>query len=144
LRQLVRFVKPTAEGDEEPKRAVRIFYDDAQEIYGRARPLWTSLGLDLRGRSVVMRESYRSTKAIGELSLNTLEILGGFGAGFAELEDDQLIAREPLADGTRVRSLHHLFDGPPPTVRAFERRTDEWRTIADWIHKALTEQALAP
>ena len=52
--------------DDENSRAVNIFYDNAQNIYGRGTPKWSELGLDMRGRSTVMKESFRSTKPITE------------------------------------------------------------------------------
>lgn len=53
-------------------RSVNIFYDNAQNIYDRATPKWSEIGLDMRGRSTVMKESFRSTKPITEFALNVL------------------------------------------------------------------------
>src|SRR5581483_5869723 len=53
-------------------RAVNIFYDNAQNVYGRLTPKWSEIGLDMRGRSFVMEESFRSTKPITEFALNAL------------------------------------------------------------------------
>jgi superfamily I DNA and RNA helicase len=49
-----------------------IFYDDAQNLYGRERPNWQSLGLSVRGRSFVMTQCFRNTKPIVEATLNVL------------------------------------------------------------------------
>ncbi len=39
-------------------RSVNIFYDNAQNIYGRGTPTWSELGLGMRGRATVMKESF--------------------------------------------------------------------------------------
>ena len=79
-----------------------VFYDNAQNIYRRATPNWKALGLDMRGRSDVMRESFRTTRPILELALNLCDRL-------RPLERDPDI-REQLRLGLldkRVRELHH-------------------------------------
>ena len=49
---------------------MNLFYDNAQNIYDRGMPKWSDLGVDLRGRSTVMHESFRSTQPITEFALN--------------------------------------------------------------------------
>jgi len=50
-----------------------VFYDDAQSLYGRNRPSWLSLGLNvLGGRSHVMTECFRNTRQIIEPAFNVL------------------------------------------------------------------------
>lgn len=49
-----------------------VFYDDAQNLYGLPRPTWSELGLELRGRSVVMDECFRNTRQIVEPAFNVL------------------------------------------------------------------------
>jgi superfamily I DNA and RNA helicase len=50
-----------------------VFYDDAQNLYGRSRPNWQSLGLNVRGgRSFVMTQCFRNTRAIVEATFNVL------------------------------------------------------------------------
>jgi superfamily I DNA and RNA helicase len=49
-----------------------VFYDDAQNLYGLPRPTWSELGLELRGRSVVMDECFRNTRQIVEPAFNIL------------------------------------------------------------------------
>ncbi|MCP5076258.1 MAG: AAA family ATPase [Rhodobacteraceae bacterium] len=50
-----------------------VFYDDAQNLYGRQRPIWSDLGLEVRGgRSVVMDECFRNTRQIVEPAFNVL------------------------------------------------------------------------
>lgn len=50
-----------------------VFYDDAQSLYGRNRPNWQSLGLNVRGgRSFVMSQCFRNTRPIVESTFNVL------------------------------------------------------------------------
>jgi superfamily I DNA and RNA helicase len=50
-----------------------VFYDDAQNLYGRGRPNWQSIGLNMRGgRSYVMSQCFRNTRPILEASFNVL------------------------------------------------------------------------
>ena len=51
---------------------VYLFYDDAQNLYGRPRPTWEKLGVKLRGRSHVMVECFRNTRQIVETAFNVL------------------------------------------------------------------------
>jgi superfamily I DNA and RNA helicase len=67
LAELCRRAKP----EEEPN--LFVFYDDAQNLYGRGRPNWASIGLNIRGsRSAVMTQCYRNTRPIVEASFNVL------------------------------------------------------------------------
>jgi hypothetical protein len=74
---------------------VRVFYDNAQNIYGRSTPTWAEFGLDVRGRSAVLRESFRSTRQAMELALNVLDPL------------------KPLASDPDLRELIQPRTGPP-------------------------------
>lgn len=50
-----------------------VFYDDAQNLYGRGRPNWQSLGLNVRGgRSFVMTQCFRNTRPVVEATFNVL------------------------------------------------------------------------
>jgi hypothetical protein len=57
--------------DREPNLCV--FYDDAQNLYGRSRPNWQAIGLKMiGGRSHVMTECFRNTRQIVEPAFNVL------------------------------------------------------------------------
>jgi len=81
-----------------------VFYDDAQNLYGRSRPNWQSLGLNvLGGRSVVMTQCFRNTQPIVETAFNVLygTCAGGSGdvptkrfADIASLEQKGLIRND--------------------------------------------------
>jgi hypothetical protein len=50
-----------------------VFYDDAQNLHGRVRPNWLSLGLNVRGtRATVMTQCFRNTRQIVESTFNVL------------------------------------------------------------------------
>jgi len=51
---------------------IYLFYDDAQNLYGRPRPTWEQLGVKLVGRSHVMVECHRNTRQIVEPAFNVL------------------------------------------------------------------------
>lgn len=71
LRLLLSLVEQGDPADEN-SRSAHIFYDDAQNIYRRKTPRWSEFGVDMRGRSTIMRESFRSTKPITEFAVNVL------------------------------------------------------------------------
>ena len=57
-----------------------VFYDDAQNLLGRKRPNWQSLGLNVRGgRANIMTECFRNTRQIVEPAFNVL--YGSFATG---------------------------------------------------------------
>ena len=69
-RLILDLIKPNEVSGEKP---VVIFYDDAQNIYGRSRPVWRDVGINVVGeRSFVMRECFRNTRQIVELAFNVL------------------------------------------------------------------------
>jgi hypothetical protein len=70
-RLLLDLIRPHATTGEKP---LVIFYDDAQNLYGRSRPIWRELGLNLAvgDRSRVMRECFRNSRQIVELAFNVL------------------------------------------------------------------------
>ncbi|MEP3479551.1 MAG: hypothetical protein ABJZ55_09915 [Fuerstiella sp.] len=67
---------------EQTEPSLFVFYDDAQNLYGKKRPNWQSLGLTvLGGRSHIMLECFRNTRQIVEAAFNTL--YGSFAKGKA-------------------------------------------------------------
>lgn len=67
---LMRLIRPDAKTG---AKNIVIFYDDAQNLYGRPRPKWSDLGIAVSGgRTEVMRRCYRNTKQVIEFALNVL------------------------------------------------------------------------
>lgn len=49
-----------------------MFYDDAQNLFGRVRPNWRAVGLNVSGRSAVMTRCFRNTRPVVEAAFNVL------------------------------------------------------------------------
>lgn len=144
LRLLTMLVQPT--GAEQTARQVMIFYDNAQNLYGRPTPNWAQLGLDMRGRSTVMKESFRSTRPITELALNVLCFLEppGNDPDHKELVDRGLIELGQVdgRDWWRVNFNH--VAGPDPLFSRFAARQDEIEALADQIRAWIAEEGVKP
>lgn len=139
IKLLAQLVKQT-DPEDAKSRAINIFYDNAQNVYGRGTPKWVDLGLDVRGRSVVMKESFRSTKPITEFALNTLARLTPFGDDPDQREyiERGLVEQSERDEGQPWWIVHfNEIGGPVPRFRKFadrQRELDEMgRQIAAWI-----------
>jgi hypothetical protein len=114
------------------EKTLVIFYDDAQNLYARKRPVWKDLGIDVqRGdRSRVMKECFRNTRQIVELAFN---ILLGTASGdpakvrtrvysiVAELKQAGLV--EEVNGYYRVKFAERTFHRP--VVKEFRSREEE-------------------
>ena len=90
--------------------------DAGQRIYASKVALST-IGIDVRGRSHVLRINYRTTEQIRRAA----DLIA------AESSDD-------LDDGTEDRMrTHSLMKGPAPTFAGFPDRTDELTDAVRWI-----------
>ncbi len=140
-RLLLELVHPSPPRDERP---LVIFYDDAQNVYGRPRPNWQELGIDVqRGdRSRVMTECFRNTRQIIEFAFNIL--LGSHAPnpraigtrGFADtayLGDKRLV--EERGDGFVVNFAERI--GPAPEVRRFQDANEETEWLVTRIHELI-------
>ena len=116
-----------------------IFYDDAQNLYGRTRPVWGKLGINVNSRSFVLKESKWKPKPKLNFSFNVLlgrslppskrPSLKGF-ADFSYLSAEGMI--EETGD---YLSVHFgAQTGKNPVVRSFKKRGDE----KSWLMKALS------
>jgi hypothetical protein len=102
--------------------ALMVVYDDIQAIYkGRARPVWSQLGIDAKGRTTVLKINYR----------NTTQILG-FARRFA--------ADVIGAPGTAADDEHAILlpedagrQGVEPDVRRCVSIDAEAHCIAEWF-----------
>ena len=131
--------------DERGTRPILIFYDNAQNVYGRRAPRWRELGLDLRGRADVMKESFRTTRPNTELALDVLDRL------------------RPIADDPDLRELAHAdppllwrdaegwwqapfcsVDGVAPAVRIAETRQEELALITRQVQKWIRVDGVRP
>ncbi|MBX3001532.1 MAG: AAA family ATPase [Caldilineaceae bacterium] len=145
LRLLNTLVKQTNVQDPN-SRAVNIFYDNAQNVYGRPRPHWPALGLDMRGRSIVMKESFRSTKPITEYALNVLYKLQppDEDQDHRELVDRHLI-EQTTRNGIKWWQVRFAqTDGPDPVLLKYRSLDQELDAIATQITKWVKQDAIAP
>lgn len=132
--------------EHEGRRPVLIFYDNAQNLYGRGRPVWSKLGIDMRGRSDVMRESFRSTRPIVEVALNLVH-------PFQPLTDEpdlrELVQQGLIRRGERGGSLWWYADfcsddGEVPRLHLYERREDEIDALVGRVLRWIGEEHVAP
>lgn len=145
LRLLLSLVEQGDPADRN-SRAAHIFYDNAQNIYGRKTPTWSEFGLDMRGRSTIMRESFRSTKPITELAVNVLMRLSKDDARKDQKELMDLGLVEALThDGqTWLNVRYNQIHGPSPIFQTFDHRNDEIDRIAKHIRYLTQQESVRP
>jgi superfamily I DNA/RNA helicase len=126
-----------------------VFYDDAQNLYGLRRPTWADLGLDVRGRTVVMDESFRSPRQVIEPAFNVL--LGNHATdpksvktrGFADiatLADKKLIS----AENNHVRIQFAPRESDPATLSLCSDKSAEKAHVASQCEKLMQLEGLLP
>jgi hypothetical protein len=131
----------------EPRaRAVNIFYDDAQNMYGRPRPTWAEIGLDMVGRSTVMKESFRSTRPITEFALNVLYRL----QPPTNNPDHQELIKLGLIEQTTRRGCplwnvrFNRVEGPMPSFHKYQGLHAQVTALADQVLRWITEEGVRP
>ncbi len=145
LKLLSAIVRRENENDEN-SRSINIFYDNAQNIYGRSTPKWSELGLDMRGRSTVMKESFRSTRPISEFALNVLYRLQppDTNADHKELVARGLIERSNR-NGTQWWNVRfNQIDGPKPEFYRYVSLQQEFEAIGDYCRELICVQGVQP
>ena len=127
-------------------RSVNFFYDNAQNIYGRGTPTWSELGLDMRGRSTVMKESFRSTKPITEFALNVLYRLQPpeSNPDHKELVTRGLIERTERNDSEWWDVRFNQIDGPKPSFHQFNDLDREFQAIGQYIRELIQDEGVQP
>lgn len=152
LKLLIGLVQP--DRPDAPKlRPAHIFLDNAQNIYDRSTPNWSELGLDMRGRSTVMKESFRSTNPITEFALNAYLHLKDSGRDGSrslrdpdhfELFERDLIEPVRTVDGTWWRVRFNDVDGPPPKIDTYADSVAHDRAVAEAIRRWVVEESVRP
>jgi superfamily I DNA/RNA helicase len=109
-------------------------------------PTWAPLGIDVRGRSTVMKESFRSTKEIGEFAFNALYRLQPFemNEDHKELLDRGLIERTIRNERPWWKIRFNQNSGPKPTVKEYTDRTEEFANLADELLHLLLVEHVSP
>lgn len=131
--------------EREGRRAVLIFYDNAQNLYQRRPPSWKELGVDMRGRSDVMRESFRSTRPVVEVALNVLDRLKPL-RGDEDMRD--LEQRGLLVEGQRQgqpwwEARFCSQQGEWPTIWTYGSREEEFQAIAAAIERLIRDEGVS-
>jgi AAA domain len=129
-------------------RAMNIFYDDAQNIYGRARPKWSEIGLEMRGRgrSTVMKESFRSTRPITEFALNVLYHLQPPDADpdHKELMERGLVERTLRGGNPWWNVRYNQVEGPVPIFRKFPSLGAQIDALGQQVVRWIREEGVKP
>lgn len=126
-----------------------VFYDDAQNLLGRPRPNWKSLGLNLRGRAVVMARCYRNVRPIIEAAFNVL--YGRFaedpcGVPTMAFGDVGMLKEKGLIEESEGRYLvkFAVRDGMPPRLTLASDAASECRKLADRVRWLVCDQRVRP
>lgn len=145
LKLLSSLVRQTDASDEN-SRSVNIFYDNAQNVYGRSTPKWSDLGLDMRGRSTVMKESFRSTQPIIEFALNVFYQLVSPESN----PDHREFVRRGLIELTNRQEMDwwrvhfNQIDGPKPGYYQSASIEEECAAIGDYCRQLIAHQSVQP
>ncbi len=129
---------------------VYIFYDDAQNLYGRPRPTWEKLGVKMVGRSHVMVECFRNTRQIVEVAFNVL--LGSTAAEGQRVKMRQFADTNYLEKDRKVIEQEGGFwrvkfaerAGAWPGVHILEDRDEEDARITDRLRWLMEDQDVRP
>lgn len=141
------------QGEGEGEAELHVFYDDAQNLFGRTRPNWSQLGLNMVGRSNIMTQCFRNPRQIVEPAFNVL--YGSFAddtknvptrafGDVTTLEDKGLIQREGGDEGY-WRVLFTTRDAElPPRVTLANGRAAEERAIVERVRWLVVEERVRP
>lgn len=145
LRLLLSVVEQADEADTN-SRSAHIFYDNAQNVYDTRTPKWSDFGLDMRGRSTIMRESFRGTRQITELAVNVLHRLSAGNGRHDQRELVSLGLLRPIQrDGEEwLEAMFSQIEGPKPIFHSFDRRTDEIARIAKHVRHLIKVDGISP
>lgn len=128
------------------RRPVMIFYDHDQNVYHRASPRWSALGLVVEGRTALLQEGFRSTRPITTAALNTLYRLRPPSGSPAYR---QLLSRGLVQPSTRSghrwwQVRFSAIDGPLPELREFSDRESELLSVVETVNRWVLSEGVAP
>lgn len=140
---LTDLLKPTSQN-------IIIFYDDAQNVYGRKRPNWVNAGINITPDRVrVMKTCYRNTKQIINLAYNVL--LGSCADENKRVKtrmysDINYLKRFGLVDdyGDWVRVNFAVRNGPAPVLKKFDTEEIELNWVVESVKKLIKEESVRP
>ena len=145
LRLLLSLVEQT-DADDDNSRSAHIFFDNAQNIYGRGTPRWSEFGIDMRGRSTIMKESFRSTNPITELAVNVLHRLApeAVSPDHKELMSLGLLERIERNGQEWLRVRYNQVHGPKPVYRVYPNRSAEVNAISAHLAHLIAKEGVSP
>lgn len=147
IRVLTHLARPTPSG----QPSLALFYDDAQNLYGKPKPRWSDLGLVMSGRSHVMTTCFRNTRQIVEPAFNVLNgsyaavRSEGAAAAFTDLQtlrDRGAIEQSP--DRKRIKVNFAPRHGARIKITRFDSWEAETDYLADRVERLITEQKVRP
>jgi len=150
LEEEFRLLKDLCRNTEAGEPNLYVFYDDAQNLYGRKRPNWQSLGINVRGlRSFVMTQCFRNTKSVLEAAFNVLygtcadtskQVPTRGFADIATLQEKGLI----IDDGGFWRVRFAAREGAPPRISIVQSVQKENDAIIARLRELIGEQEIRP
>jgi hypothetical protein len=131
------------------ERGIALFYDDAQNVYGRRRPVWRSLGLNVLGRTFYMTECRRTTRPIVTLALNVLlgtALPEGERAGTRGFADvSELLARGlALATPAGLQIAFTPRPGDLPELRTHPTRGELEVDLVNTVRDLMARETVRP
>jgi hypothetical protein len=150
LLQLVRGGEASKGEHEAAKPNLFVFYDDAQNLYGRPRPNWMSLGLDVRGRATVMTKCFRNTKGVIEAATNVLygtRAAKGTRKPSKEFADLTLMMQRGLVSQDTNELLRIRFaqrTGQKPQLHLFSGEDQELKAAAERVRSLIVDHKVRP
>jgi len=144
--KLLLSVVEQSDASDSNSRSAHIFYDNAQNVYDTKTPKWSELGLDMRGRSTIMQESFRSTRPVTELAVNVLHRLSETSGRDDQQELIELGLLKPCHRNGEdwLEATFSQIDGPRPIFRCFEQRYDEMAAITGHVKHMLQVDGISP
>ena len=132
--------------EDDNSRSAHIFYDNAQNIYGRRTPRWSEFGVDMRGRSTIMKESFRSTNPVTEFAVNMLRRLSPSSTrqDQAELMSMGLMERTERNGQEWLAVKYNQVFGPKPFFRKFTNVEQELQSIGIHLKYLITKEGVSP
>lgn len=148
LALLSDLVKPDSVTGE---KTLVLCYDDAQNLYGRTRPVWREIGLNVAigDRSRVMRRCFRNSRQTVELAFNVL--LGSHAPADLRVHTRQYADVGYLREHNLVAEADGYFqvhfaerNGERPMVQSFATRHQEQAWIVGQLAHLIQEEAVRP
>ena len=128
-----------------------IFYDDAQNLYTRKRPIWKEIGIDVGkgNRSRIMKECFRNTKEVIELGFNVLvgkqapdseSVKTRTYADIKTLKQNDLI--EENDKFIKIKFADRKFQ--KPIIKIFKSREEEKQSLTSEVINLIYDHKVRP